>query len=170
VNTIIGKIYERIIARRLWSAAYISTVAAINWLFISVPPLVLFGTQLPPAILLAGAVHVLRDFSQREIGNRILIAMAVASAISFYTASPAIAAASAFAFMISEFADWIVFTITRRKLSQRILISSAVGVPIDTALFLAAVGLSSWRSLLLGILAKMLSAVLFWAFLRWREE
>jgi uncharacterized PurR-regulated membrane protein YhhQ (DUF165 family) len=130
----------------------------------------LFGIPLPPAILLAGAVHVLRDFSQREIGKKVLVAMCFASAISFYTASPAIAAASAFAFVISESADWIVFTITQRKLSQRILISSAVSVPIDTALFFSAVGLSNWRSLLLGIIAKMLSAVLFWAFLHWREE
>jgi hypothetical protein len=72
--------------------------------------------------------------------------------------------------LVSEVADWIVFTVTQRPLSQRILISSAVSVPIDTALFFWAVGLSNWRSLLLGIVAKMLSAVLFWAYLRWRER
>ena len=45
-------------------------------------------------------------------------------------------AAGCVAFLISETADWAVYTFSGRPLSQRILISSCISAPIDQALFL----------------------------------
>ena len=46
------------------------------------------------------------------------------------------ALASLTAFIISEMADWAVFSFTGSPLQQRILISSLISVPLDTLAFL----------------------------------
>jgi hypothetical protein len=158
------------IYRLKWSFAYVAFIAAINWNVEHVPPWLLFDIKLPPGLLLAGAVFVLRDFSQCEIGHRVLWATAVASALSYFSAGPAIAGASTFAFVISETVDWAIFTLTRRRLSQRILISSAISVPIDTVVFYSAIGIADPPAIVLGIAVKMLASVGVWLWLRRRER
>ena len=44
--------------------------------------------------------------------------------------------ASAAAFAVGELGDWAVYTFTRRPFSQRILISSLIGAPLDSIVFL----------------------------------
>jgi uncharacterized PurR-regulated membrane protein YhhQ (DUF165 family) len=128
------------------------------------------GTPLPPAMLVVGVVFVLRDFSQREIGHFVVAAMLAGGAISYFTAAPAVALASVAAFLLSETVDWLVYTITRRPLSERILYSSAVGVPVDTFAFLRLIGITDGGTVVLGSLIKMVAAVLFWWGLRRRER
>lgn len=94
------------------------------------------GIELHPLTLVTGLVFVFRDFVQRQMGQKVLIVMALAIAWSFYYAWPVIALASGLAFAVSETVDWLLFTFTRYRLSTRILLSSAVASPIDTTLFL----------------------------------
>ncbi|MCB8837017.1 hypothetical protein [Aurantimonas sp. VKM B-3413] len=153
----------------LWTAGYVVSIAFINAAYADLPAVPFFGATLPPAVLLAGAVFVLRDFSQREIGHGVLLAMVVATGLSFELATPAVAVASAGSFAIAEIADYLVYTFARRPLSQRVLISSAVSVPADTVLFFAAIGITDPLSLAVGVGAKMVAAFLAWRILRARE-
>ncbi|SLN41641.1 VUT family protein [Pseudooctadecabacter jejudonensis] len=149
-----------------WTTAYIGAVVAINWLFVVVPMVPVLGTMFPPVMLVVGFVFVFRDFAQREIGHWVVIAMVVAGCISYFMSSPVVALASVTAFLISEAIDWAVYTFTRKPLSQRILFSSAVAVPVDTIVFLLMVGFFDWTAVALVSAAKMLGALGFWMVLR----
>lgn len=153
-----------------WTTAYIGAVVAINWLFVVVPMVPVLGTMFPPVMLVVGFVFVFRDFAQREIGHWVVIAMLVAGGISYFMSAPVVALASVTAFLISEAIDWAVYTFTRKPLSQRILVSSAVAVPVDTIVFLQMVGFFDWTAVALVSAAKMLGALVFWAVLNRREK
>ena len=153
-----------------WTTTYIAAVVAINWLFVVVPMVPVLGTMFPPVMLIVGFVFVFRDFAQREIGHWVTIAMLVAGGISYFMSAPVVALASVTAFLISEAIDWAVYTFTRKPLSQRILYSSAVSVPVDTFVFLQLVGFFDWTAFALVTTAKMVGALVFWAVLRNRSE
>ncbi|WP_147124204.1 hypothetical protein [Shimia ponticola] len=152
-----------------WTTAYIGAVVAINWLFVVVPMVPVLGTMFPPVMLVVGFVFVFRDFAQREIGHWVVIAILVAGGISYFMSAPVVALASVTAFLISEAIDWAVYTFTRKPLSQRILVSSAAAVPVDTIVFLQMVGFFDWTAVALVSAAKMLGALVFWFVLRNRE-
>ncbi|TXN78993.1 VUT family protein [Methylobacterium sp. WL8] len=118
----------------------------------------------------AGAVFVFRDFAQREIGQLVLGATLLAAAGSYFVAGGWIAFASAVAFVISETTDQIVFTITRRPLRDRILVSSAISVPIDSVVFLYLIDRLTPSALVVGVLAKMAASVAVWVWLLLRDN
>jgi queuosine precursor transporter len=122
----------------MWVVAYIASIVLVNWGF-TVVPLVSLGDlgMWPPMSLVVGAVFVLRDYAQREVGHWVIPAMLIGGALSWWMASPAVAIASVSAFLISELADWAVYTFTRRPFRERVLYSSALGTPIDSAVCLA---------------------------------
>lgn len=154
----------------IWTIAYIAAVVAINCLFVVVPMVPIWGTMFPPVMLVVGFVFVFRDFAQREVGHWVVIAMLVAGGISYEMSEPVIALASVTAFLISEAIDWAVFTLTRKPLSERIAYSSAVAVPVDSFVFLQMVGIFDWKVMVLVTAAKMLGALVFWAWLKRRER
>lgn len=129
---------------RIWSTIYVALIPFLNWSFgiIGDVPIVApnewveSGIFLHPLALVTGAVFVVRDFVQREIGQKVLVLMVMAVAWSMFYAPFWLAAASGLAFAISEGFDWLAYTFTKYRLSTRILISSAVAAPIDTAVFL----------------------------------
>lgn len=145
-----------------YSIAYVVSIVLVNIGFVYIPPVPLLGEMFPPMSILVGVIFILRDFSQREIGHRVLVAMGIGAILSYFMADPFVAIASVVAFMISELADWAVYTYTKKPLGQRILISSAVGTPIDSAVFLWMLGFFTPVGCLLMIVAKMLSALLIW--------
>lgn len=153
-----------------WTTAYIAAVVAINWLFVVVAMVPVLGTMFPPVMLIVGFVFVFRDFAQREIGHWVIIAMLVAGGISYFMSAPVVALASVTAFLISEAIDWVVYTFTRKPLSQRILYSSLIAVPVDTVVFLQMVGFFDWTAVALVSAAKMLGAMVFWVVLKQREK
>ena len=157
--------------RITWAAIYVTSIAFINWLFVVIPPIPVpaFNTVFPPVMLVVGFVFVFRDFCQRAIGHYVLLAMLAGGAVSYFMAAPAVAIASVAAFAISESVDWLVYTFTRKPLSQRILYSSLISVPIDTVVFLHLVDLLDVAGAALVILAKFAGAIVFWWFLRYRE-
>lgn len=146
---------------RLWAFLYFVTIPFLNWSFGVIEPLCLVlpatgepgrvmfdacalpssstfpkGISLHPLTIVTGLVFVLRDFVQRDIGQRVLVIMGLGIAWAFYYAWAVIALASGIAFAVSEFADWCLYTFTRYRLSTRILLSSAIAAPVDTTIFL----------------------------------
>lgn len=152
-----------------WTLVYIFTIIFSNLLLVWIPPVNVFGSMLPPAIVASSFVFVFRDYAQREIGHYILCAIAVAAIGTYAFAGPDVAAASVTAFVVAELADWAVYSITGRPLSQRILLSSLVSVPVDTVVFFAALGILDAKSLALGVIVKMFGTAVCWSF-TFRQE
>ena len=153
-----------------FAALYIALIVAVNWGFTVVPLVDLpGGEKWPPMSLVVGLIFVARDYAQREIGHRVIIAMLIAAALSYVMASPFVAVASLSAFLISEFADWAVYSFTRRPFSQRVLLSSLIGTPLDSVVFLAVIGHLSFVGAAAMTASKMLGALFVWWLLRRRE-
>ena len=155
-------IMDTLIKPNKYTLSYVVAIVLVNMGFIYVPMLPMFGEMFPPMTLLVGLVFILRDFAQREIGHRVLIAMAIEAILSYFMADPFVAFASVVAFFISEMLDWVVYTYTKRPLRERILISSAISTPIDSVVFLYIIGMFSPIGCLLMILGKMIAAVAIW--------
>jgi len=149
---------------------YIALIVAVNYGF-SVVPLVKLpdGTMWPPMSLVVGFIFVVRDFAQREIGHKVLLAMLVGAALSYVMASPYVAIASTAAFLVSELVDWLVYSLTKRPLSQRILYSSLLATPLDSAVFLYGIGAFSWAGVLAMTASKLIGAAIVWWLIRRRE-
>ncbi len=149
---------------------YVALIVLVNYGF-SVTPLVKLpdGTMWPPMSLVVGFIFVVRDFAQREIGHKVLIAMLVGAALSYVMADPHVAIASAAAFLVSELADWLIYSLTKRPLSQRIIYSSLLSAPLDSAVFLFGVGFFSVAGVVTMTLSKLLGAFVVWWLIRRRE-
>ena len=145
-----------------FTIAYIVSIVAVNIGFVYIHPVPLLGEMFPPMSLIVGLIFIARDFAQKEIGHKVLGAMAVGAVLSYLMADPFVAIASVIAFAISEMVDWGVYTYTKRPLRDRILLSSALGTPVDSAVFLLILGFFSPLGFLLMTLAKMLTAVILW--------
>lgn len=156
-----------------WTAVYVALMPLINWSFAAVPTFPIAeawgGGQFQPLAIVTGLVLVARDFTQREIGHRVLGAMLVGLALSTLTSWITVVVASGAAFLISETVDWLVYTLSRRPLSQRIMISSLLSAPIDQTVFIwlaSAVvpGIFAWGTVLTGIASKLVgaAAVAWW--------
>lgn len=121
-----------------WTLLYVLAIPATNFLFsyVGVLPIPGTGYVWHPLAILVGFWLVLRDFAHKELGDRWIFApVAVGMALSYATSSPRIATASAIAFLVSECIDYVVFRWSGKPLAQRILLSSAASVPVDSVLF-----------------------------------
>jgi uncharacterized PurR-regulated membrane protein YhhQ (DUF165 family) len=149
---------------------YVATVVLVNFAFDKVPLLQLPGGEVwSPVALIVGFIFVIRDYAQREIGHWVLPAMLVGGLVSWLMATPAIALASVCAFMTGELLDWAVYTFTRKPFSQRILLSSALSTPVDSAVFLYMVGIFSVPGVLIMAVSKMVGACIVYYLARQRE-
>jgi len=146
----------------MFTLGYIILIVAVNYGFSMVPLVPLFGEMFPPMSLIVGFIFVARDFAQKEIGHKVIGAMIVAAAISYYMADPYVAVASLLAFAISEAADWAVYTFTKKPFRQRILLSSVISTPVDSVVFLAVLGHLSLTSVALMTISKMVGALIVW--------
>ncbi len=129
-------------------AAYAACVPLANWLISNVgttcvpngPCLIPvgFGLMAPSGVLVIGLALVLRDAVQMAAGWRWgLGAIAVGAVVAWFVAPPAIVLASVAAFVISELADFAVYTpLARKRLFAALLASGIVGAAIDSAVFL----------------------------------
>lgn len=146
-----------------YSILYIAAIVVANIGFTYIPMIPLpFGEMFAPMSLLVGFVFVLRDFAQKELGHKVLIAIAVGIGLSYLLADPFVAVASAVAFAISELTDWGIYTAYKKPLKDRILISSAISTPVDSAVFMLALGFFSWYGLVVMVASKMLGALIVW--------
>lgn len=129
-------------------ALFALTIPTANWLIGNVgtvcvpdgPCLVPVapGIKAPSGVLMIGLALVLRDLVQRRLGPLAgLGAIALGAAISAFVAPPAIVIASVAAFLLSELADFAVYTpLQRRRFVTAVVASSIVGLVVDSIVFL----------------------------------
>jgi len=96
------------------------------------------GLMAPSGVLTVGLALVLRDLVQRRLGRWwSLAAIAVGAALSALLAAPSLVIASTAAFLLSELADFAVYTpLQQRRFILAVIASSAVGLIVDSMLFL----------------------------------
>jgi uncharacterized PurR-regulated membrane protein YhhQ (DUF165 family) len=92
----------------------------------------------PSGVLMIGVALVLRDLVQRRLGVIYSASAVVLGAVlSSVYSPPSLVLASALAFLLSEFADMAVYTpLARRGLVGAVVTSSAVGLVVDSIIFL----------------------------------
>ena len=146
-----------------FSVIYIATVVAINMAFAYIPPIVLFdGTIFTIGSVIAGLVFVARDYAQREVGHKAVLALMLAAGVlSYLLADPFVAIASIAAFAISELSDYIVYSKYKGDFNKRVIFSSLVSVPIDTTVFLAIISHLSALSFAVMCISKLLVVAYF---------
>lgn len=160
------------------------TIPAANWLIGNVgtkcvpngPCLVPVapGLMAPSGVVMIGLALVLRDLVQRRLGIELGIAAVVAgAALSAAVAPAALVWASAAAFLLSEFADFAVYTpLARRRLVAAVVASSMIGLVVDSIVFLW-LAFGSLDFLLGQIVGKgwmVLLSIPFVVYLRRRDE
>jgi uncharacterized PurR-regulated membrane protein YhhQ (DUF165 family) len=139
---------RRLIEGIVFLIAFGLTIPAANWLIghvgttcvpngpclIPVAP----GIMAPSGVLMIGVALVLRDLVQRRLGVAFSAgAVVVGAALSAAIAPAALALASGIAFLMSEFADLAVYTpLARRRLMAAVAASGAVGLVVDSIVFL----------------------------------
>lgn len=144
---------------------YILSIVLINVGFVYVPLIPFFDTMYPPMSIVVGIIFVLRDFAQKEIGHKVILAMGIGAFLSYIMADPYVALASLIAFAVSEMIDWSIFTFTKKPLHKRILISSLISTPVDSALFLYIIGHFSLLATATMFVSKMIAALIICYFL-----
>lgn len=129
-------------------AAFIACIPIANWMIGNVgtfcvpngPCLIPVAPDLkaPSGVLIIGLALVLRDLVQRRLGRLwVLGAIVVGAALSGLVAPAALVTASVVAFLLSELADFAVYTpLQERRLITAVVLSSAVGLIIDSIVFL----------------------------------
>jgi len=118
-----------------WMIGHVGTVCPPNSpCLVPVAP----GIMAPSGVLMIGAALVLRDLVQRRLGAEFGIGAIIAGAvISAGLAPGALVIASAAAFLLSEAADFAVYTpLARRRLVLAVVASSAAGLLVDSIIFL----------------------------------
>lgn len=97
------------------------------------------GLMAPSGVLTVGAALVLRDVVQRCLGLAWgVAAIVIGAALSVLVAPASLVLASAAAFLLSEFADFAIYTpLQRERLMLALLASSIVGLVIDSVVFLS---------------------------------
>ena len=132
----------------LFLILFVLTIPAANWLIgnagttcvpngpclIPVAP----GLMAPSGVTMIGIALVLRDLVQRRLGVGVAVgAILAGAALSALVAPPALVVASAAAFLLSELADFAVYTpLARRRLVLAVVASSLVGLVVDSIVFL----------------------------------
>lgn len=144
-----------------WAALYVGSIVLAAYLvttFGAVP--VGMGLYAPAGAYVIGVTMVLRDLVQDQLGPKwtyaaILLGTGLAAAVS-----PAIAVASAVAFLGSETIDMLVYTPlrVRGRVVTAILASNLVGTLVDSYLFLV-IAFGSLQFFTGQVWAKMISTV-----------
>lgn len=132
----------------VYLAAFTACIPTANWLIgnigtvcvpegpclIPVAP----GVMAPSGVLMIGLALVLRDLVQRRLGKVwAIIAILAGAALSAVVAPPMLVVASGTAFLLSELADFAVYTpLQRRRLVLAVFLSGVVGLVIDSIVFL----------------------------------
>lgn len=147
-----------------WMALYVLTVVLLNLGFSYVPMIETAIGLASPMALVAGLVFVVRDFAQRGSGHYVLVGMLAAAVLTFLLADPFVAVASVVAFGVSEVGDWLIYTVTKKPFHKRVLVSSLISTPIDTAVFLGMISGLTVGTFVLMVGAKLVAAaiIFFW--------
>lgn len=117
---------------------YVATIFLANWAIqtFGVVPVGL-GLMAPAGVYFAGLAFTLRDLMHEQLGRSwTVVAILVGAGLSSLV-SPQFALASGAAFLLSELADFAVYTpLRRRSWAVAVVASNVVGLTVDSALFL----------------------------------
>lgn len=119
--------------------AYIATIPLANLVVSHLGAIpVGFGFLAPAAVYFAGLALVLRDLARESLGRRaVLGAIVVGTILSYLLADPALATASAVAFIVAELLDFAVYEpLRKRGLIVAVVSSNIVGLLADSLIFL----------------------------------
>ena len=144
---------------------YVGLMILVNWMFVHVPMVTTPWGPWSWGSLVVGAVFIARDYAQRAVGPRwVLVPMAIGLALSCWAAWPVVAVviASGVAFATSEGVEWLIFTITRKPFRERVLLSVAVAVPVDSLIFLAGINGLSTAQFVVMCLSKLVALAWIW--------
>ena len=117
---------------------YIGTIFAANWAIqnYGIVP-VGFGLYAPAGVYFVGLAFTFRDLTQDALGRAWVVGAIVAGAALSALVSPQFALASGLAFLLSEGADFAVYTPLREKRwLAAVAASNVVGLIFDSVLFL----------------------------------
>ncbi len=132
----------------LFFLAFVLTIPMANWFIGNIgtvclqngPCLIPVAPTLmaPSGVLMIGLALVLRDLVQRRLGARFsIIAIIAGAGLSIFLAPPNLVLASGLSFLISELADFLVYTpLQKRRLVLAVFASGLVGLTIDSIIFL----------------------------------
>jgi uncharacterized PurR-regulated membrane protein YhhQ (DUF165 family) len=146
--------------------SYIILIVMINNIFVYAPYIMVRGSLISSGDFVVGAVYILRDFVQREIKHYVILAMLLGCFCSYALAEKQIAVASLCAFFVGELIDWGIYTFTKKPLSERLLWSSGVSAPVDSAIFLYLTNMLNPEGLIALILGKFIGIFAVW--ISWR--
>ncbi len=145
---IAGRDGLRVVEGLVFLVLFCLTIPAANWLIGHV------GTECAPngpclipvapgllassGVLMVGAALVLRDLVQRRFGAGIgICAILMGAALSGLLAAPALVVASAAAFLISETADFALYTpLAKKHFVAAVAASGFFGLVVDSVVFL----------------------------------
>ena len=128
--------------------AFILTIPAANWMIGNVGAVcpenspclipVGFDVMAPSGVIMVCLALVLRDLVQRRLGKLwALGAIVVGALLSALIAPRALVLASGAAFLVSELADFAVYTpLQKKRLVLAVFMSGVVGLVVDSILFL----------------------------------
>lgn len=119
-----------------WLIQHVGTVCAPQGpCLVPVAP----GLLAPSGVLAAGAALVLRDVVQRCLGAAWGLAAIIAGTVlSAFIAPQSLVLASGAAFLLSEVADFAVYTpLQRRRLVLAVTLSAGAGLIVDSVVFLS---------------------------------
>ena len=158
---------------------YIFTIFAANWFIMNVgeqfgpdAPHVIpvgFGLYAPSGVLWVGFALVARDLVQFFLGRKFAVGAILIGAALSYVVAPSLALASCVAFLLSETADFGVYTplIGRGKIVLAVFASGLVGIVVDSVVFLTLAfgSLEFVEGQILGkFYATCIGAVAVWSF------
>ncbi len=174
------------ITKQKWEGAacligFIACIPLANWMIgnvgtVCVPngPCLIpvgFGLEAPSGVLMIGLALVLRDLVQRRLGKLwALGAIFAGAALSAQIAPAELVLASTAAFLLSELADFAVYTpLQAKRLILAVVASSAVGLVIDSVVFLY-LAFGSLDFLAGQVVGKALMVALAVPFIWWLRE
>lgn len=149
--------------RMIATISYIVMIVTLNSLFVYLPGVSAYGQSFSSADILVGSIYIVRDFAQREIKHYIFIAMLIGTGLSYILADSQIAIASVSAFIVGEVLDWVIYTFTKKPLSQRLILSSISSSPVDSLVFLAVASRLHWMEFTVMTLGKIVGIFALWA-------
>lgn len=119
----------------IWAILYLLSILLGNFAVDYFGIVKVYGLVFPAGAVLIGLTFSFRDFAQQYWGVwKIWIFIIIATFITLFM-NWHIAIASVSAFLISEFVDWLIFTITKKDFIHRIWISNTFSTPIDSIIF-----------------------------------
>jgi len=144
----------------IWAISYIISIIIANILVDYFGIVHYLGLTFPAGVVLVGLTFSFRDFVQQYWGPlKIWVFIIIAAIITLFM-NWQLALASVSAFLIAETVDWLIFTITKKEFTQRILLSNTISTPLDSIAFVVLAFGWNWDAIWGQSVIKYLSSLL----------